>query len=48
MSNQGAVLMSFGDYIKSAIAVDLKFIIKKNDNDIECNCYKSFTLEKGD
>ena len=34
--------------IKCAIAGDVKFIIRKNDNDIEGNCYQSFTLENGD
>ena len=37
----------FGDNIKCAIVGDVKFIIRKNDNDIEGNCYQSFTLENG-
>ena len=45
---QGPLLKYFGDDIKCAIAGDVKFIIKKNDNDIEGNCYQSFTLENGD
>ena len=42
------MLKYFGDNIKCAIAGDVKFTIKKNDNDIEGNCYQSFTLENGD
>ena len=45
---QGPLLKYFGDDIKCAIAGDVKFTIKKNDNDIEGNCYQSFTLENGD
>ena len=45
---QGPFLKYFGDDIKCAITGDVKFIIKKNDNDIEGNCYQSFTLENGD
>lgn len=45
---QGPLLKYFGDDIKCAITGDVKFIIKKNDNDIEGNCYQSFTLENGD
>ena len=45
---QGPLLKFFGDDIKCAITGDVKFIIKKNDNDIEGNCYQSFTLENGD
>ena len=45
---QGPLLKYFGDNIKCAIAGDVKFTIKKNDNDIEGNCYQSFTLENGD
>ena len=45
---QGPLLKYFGDNIKCAIAGDIKFIIRKNDNDIEGNCYQSFTLENGD
>ena len=45
---QGPLLKYFGDNIKCAIAGDVKFIIRKNDNDIEENCYQSFTLENGD
>ena len=45
---QGPLLKYFGDDIKCAIAGDVKFIIRKNDNDIEGNCYQSFTLENGD
>ncbi len=45
---QGPWLKYFGDNIKCAIAGDVKFIIKKNNNDIEGNCYQSFTLENGD
>jgi biotin-dependent carboxylase-like uncharacterized protein len=45
---QGPLLKYFGDDIKCAIAGDVKFIIKKTDNDIEGNCYQSFTLENGD
>ena len=45
---QGPLLKYFGDNIKCAIAGDVKFIIRKNDNDIEGNCYQSFTLENGD
>ena len=45
---QGPLLKYFGDDIKCAIAGDVKFIIKKNDNDIAGTCYQSFTLENGD
>ena len=45
---QGPLLKYFGDNIKCAIAGDVKFIIRKNNNDIEGNCYQSFTLENGD
>ena len=45
---QGPLLKYFGDDIKCAIAGDVKFIIRKNDNDIEGDCYQSFTLENGD
>ena len=45
---QGPLLKYFGDDIKCAIAGDVKFIIRKNDNDIEGNCYQSFTLENED
>jgi len=45
---QGPLLKYFGDDIKCAIAGDVKFIIRKNDNDIEGKCYQSFTLENGD
>ena len=45
---QGPLLKYFGEDIKCAIAGDVKFIIRKNDNDIEGNCYQSFTLENGD
>ena len=45
---QGPLLKYFGESIKCAIAGDVKFIIRKNDNDIEGNCYQSFTLENGD
>ena len=45
---QGPLLKYFGNDIKCAIAGDVKFIIRKNDNDIEGNCYQSFTLENGD
>ena len=44
---QGPLLRYFGDDIKCAIAGDVKFIIRKNDNDIDGNCYQSFTLENG-
>ena len=45
---QGPLLKYFGNNIKCAIAGDVKFIIRKNDNDIEGNCYQSFALENGD
>ena len=45
---QGPLLKYFGEDIKCAIAGDVKFIIRNNDNDIEGNCYQSFTLENGD
>ena len=45
---QGPLLKYFGDDIKCAIAGDVKFIIRKNDNDIQGNCYQSFTLENRD
>ena len=45
---QGPLLKYFGDDIKCAITGDVKFIIRKNDNDIEGNCYQSFTLGNGD
>ncbi len=45
---QGPLLKYFGDNIKCVIVGDVKFIIRKNDNDIEGNCYQSFTLENGD
>ena len=45
---QGPLLKYSGDDIKCAIAGDVKFIIRKNDNEIKGNCYQSFTLENGD
>ena len=45
---QGPLLKYFGDDIKCAIAGDVKFIIRKKNNDIKGNCYQSFTLENGD
>ena len=45
---QGPLLKYFGDDINCAIAGDVKFIIRKNNNDIEGDCYQSFTLENGD
>ena len=47
---QGPLLKYFGENINFAITGDVKFVIKKknNDNDIEGNCYQSFTLENGD
>jgi len=45
---QGPLLKYFGDKIKCVIAGDVKFTIKKNDNDIVGNCYQSFTLENED
>ena len=45
---QGPLLKYFGENIKCAIVGDVKFIIRKNDIDIEGNCYQSFTLENGD
>ena len=45
---QGPLLKYFGDNIKCAIAGDVKFTIKKNDNYIEGICYQSFTLENWD
>ena len=45
---QGPLLKYFGDKIKFAIAGDVKFVIRKKNNDIEGNCYQSFTLENGD
>ena len=45
---QGPLIKYFGDDIKCAIAGDVKFIIRKNDNEIVGNCYQSFTLENGD
>ena len=45
---QGPLLKYFGEKIKFAITGDVKFIIKKRNNDIEGNCYQSFILEDGD
>ena len=45
---QGPLLKYFGEKIKFAITGDVKFIIKKRNNDIEGNCYQSFILENGD
>ena len=45
---QGPLLKYFGDDIKCAITGDVKFIIRKNYNEIMGNCYQSFTLENGD
>ena len=45
---QGPLLKYFGKKIKFAITGDVKFIIKKRNNDIEGNCYQSFILEDGD
>ena len=45
---QGPLLKYFGEKIKFAITGDVKFIIKKRNNDIEGNCYQTFILENGD
>ena len=45
---QGPLLKYFGENINFAIAGDVKFIIRKKNNNIEGNCYQSFTLENGD
>ena len=45
---QGPLLKYYGDKINFAVTGDVKFIIKKNDNVIEGNCYESYSLEDGD
>ena len=44
---QGPLLKYCGDNINIAITGDINFIIKKNNNSITGECYKSFTLENG-
>ncbi len=45
---QGPLLKYFGDNINFAITGDVKFIIRKNENIIEGDCYQSITLQNGD
>ena len=44
---QGTLLKYCGDNINIAVTGDVNFIIKKNNNSITGECYKSFTLENG-
>ena len=44
---QGPLLKYCGDNINIVITGDVNFIIKKNNNSITGECYKSFTLENG-
>ena len=45
---QGPLLKYHGEKINFAITGDVNFTIKKNDNLINGECYKSFTLENDD
>ena len=45
---QGPLLKYFGDKINIVITGDVNFKIKKNNNEIDGNCYECFNLENGD
>ncbi len=45
---QGPLLRYFGEDIKFAITGDVTFKIKKKNNIIEGDCYRSFNLQNGD
>ena len=45
---QGPLLKYFGDKINFAITGDVKFVVRKKNNNIVGNCYQSFTLENDD
>ncbi len=45
---QGPLLKYFGENINFAITGDVKFTIRKKNNEIEGNCYETFKLENGD
>ena len=45
---QGPLLKYFGDKMNIAITGDVNFKIKKNDNELDGNCYECFHLENGD
>ena len=45
---QGPHIKYFGEKINIAITGDVIFLIKKKENEIEGNCYKSYQIENGD
>ena len=45
---QGPLLKYFGDKMNIVITGDVKFKIKKNNNELDGNCYECFNLENGD
>tara|TARA_B100001996_G_scaffold347291_1_gene304734 strand:- start:299 stop:1243 length:945 start_codon:yes stop_codon:yes gene_type:complete len=45
---QGPLLKYFGDKINIVITGDVKFKVKKNNNEIDGNCYECFNLENED
>ena len=45
---QGPLLKYFGKNINVAITGDVNFLLKKDKDVIDGNCYQSFTLENGD
>ena len=45
---QGPLLKYFGDKMNIAITGDVKFKIKKNNNELDGNCYECLNLENGD
>ena len=45
---QGPHLKYFGEKINIAITGDVIFLIKKKENEMEGNCYKSYQIENGD
>ena len=45
---QGPLLKYFGENINFAITGDVKFVVRKKNNNIVGNCYQSFTLENDD
>jgi len=45
---QGPLLKYFGNKINIAITGNINFKIRKNDNEIDGNCYECFTLNNGD
>ena len=45
---QGPLLKYFGDKMNIVITGDVKFKIKKNNNELDGNCYECLNLENGD